>query len=191
MKVLGLTTGFLVSSFTIQYLAHASVRKKAAPEVYTASDPQAAPADFEQDGRVMTPADRPLLAEREELESSSTPTVVTPPTPASAIEAYPPGPTAQPGLPAAASEVSHPAPPVSELSVPRPPSTTASVLPRPEAVMEWGKFESVPEDQKQAFGKRLALMNEIIQKYGRAYDYRTHTIAELQKLLQILETSKK
>jgi hypothetical protein len=41
-------------------------------------------------------------------------------------------------------------------------------------------FEPVPSDQLGAFEKRVELVGKILQEFGRAYDYRTLRVAELQ-----------
>jgi hypothetical protein len=38
-------------------------------------------------------------------------------------------------------------------------------------------------------GRRLQLVDSIIRRYGRAYDYRTHTIRELEQILAKLNAS--
>jgi hypothetical protein len=47
-------------------------------------------------------------------------------------------------------------------------------------------YDTVPIEQTDAFVKRLGLVSEILKKYGRAYDYRMHTVKELETLLNEL-----
>ncbi len=44
-------------------------------------------------------------------------------------------------------------------------------------------YDAVPADQINPLMKRMQLVRELVQSYGRAYDYRTHTVAELQGIL--------
>ncbi|MDR3606682.1 MAG: hypothetical protein P4M08_04785 [Oligoflexia bacterium] len=44
-------------------------------------------------------------------------------------------------------------------------------------------YDAVPIDQVDSILKRLKLVEEILQKYGRAYDYRTHTTHEFETIL--------
>ncbi|MBY0471018.1 hypothetical protein K2X30_07590 [bacterium] len=48
-------------------------------------------------------------------------------------------------------------------------------------------FDQVPEVQAEAIASRLKIVEQMILKHGRAYDYRTHTVAELQKILARLD----
>jgi guanyl-specific ribonuclease Sa len=66
------------------------------------------------------------------------------------------------------------------------PSETRSSV-QPEKA-ELGEFFPVPKDQVQPIGRRLSLVEEIMTRHGRAYDYRAHTVQELQDILAQLET---
>jgi hypothetical protein len=44
-------------------------------------------------------------------------------------------------------------------------------------------YDDVPIEQTDAFLKRLRLVSQILQQYGRAYDYRIHTVRELEAIL--------
>jgi hypothetical protein len=50
-------------------------------------------------------------------------------------------------------------------------------------------FDVVPADQSNAILERLKIVEELIRKYGRAYDYRTHTLKELQLIQGTLEST--
>lgn len=52
-------------------------------------------------------------------------------------------------------------------------------------------YDSVPGDQKDAVLKRIRLVETLVAKYGRAYDYRAYTIAQLEKALNRLESDAK
>lgn len=48
-------------------------------------------------------------------------------------------------------------------------------------------YEPVPTDQRTGIASRLKLVDELIRKFGRAYDYRVHTRADLEKIKKELE----
>ena len=48
-------------------------------------------------------------------------------------------------------------------------------------------FDQVPAEQVEGIANRLKLIDTLLRKYGRAYDYRTHTFKELEKILAQLE----
>jgi hypothetical protein len=48
-------------------------------------------------------------------------------------------------------------------------------------------FDSVPSGQADAISKRLRLVERLLTKYGRAYDYRTLTVKDLESILAYLE----
>lgn len=48
-------------------------------------------------------------------------------------------------------------------------------------------FESVPPEQIEGISQRLKLIDQLLRKYGRAYDYRIHTIKELENILSELD----
>jgi hypothetical protein len=78
------------------------------------------------------------------------------------------------------------APPVPKLkaaSVVTPPHPEAT--PAPRATQE-AKFDAVPANQVEPIEERLKIVEEMIQKYGRAYDYRVHTLKELQEIQKSL-----
>ena len=49
------------------------------------------------------------------------------------------------------------------------------------------KYDSVPGAQAEPLLRRLRLVEELIAKYGRAYDYRTLTVTQLQAILGELD----
>ncbi len=50
-------------------------------------------------------------------------------------------------------------------------------------------FDLVPSDQMHPLVRRIHLVEEIVRKHARAYDYRIHTIAELEKILAELDAA--
>lgn len=49
------------------------------------------------------------------------------------------------------------------------------------------KFDTVPGSQTEPLLRRLKLVEALILKYGRAYDYRSLTVTELQSILGKLD----
>lgn len=77
-------------------------------------------------------------------------------------------------------------------AAPRPTALTVPVVPPPPPPHEdVVPFDPVPKSQKVAIRKRIQLVDRMIAKYGRAYDYRTHTLRELQNILAELEAQAK
>src|SRR5262249_42158984 len=50
-----------------------------------------------------------------------------------------------------------------------------------------GGYDPVPVGQAEPLSRRLRLVDEMIRKYGRAYDYRIHTVKELEAILADLD----
>jgi hypothetical protein len=48
-------------------------------------------------------------------------------------------------------------------------------------------YDSVPTDQVKPIARRLQVVSEILSRFGRAYDYRSHTLRELEAILHGLE----
>ncbi|MGK5082647.1 hypothetical protein WDW37_05020 [Bdellovibrionota bacterium FG-1] len=48
-------------------------------------------------------------------------------------------------------------------------------------------YDPVPVGQVEPLAQRLKLVETLIQRHGRAYDYRIHTIKELQEILSQLD----
>lgn len=65
-----------------------------------------------------------------------------------------------------------------------------SDLEESSAVAPATPYDPVPADQVDALSKRLKLVEELIRKHGRAYDYRTLTIKELEALIEGLSAPK-
>jgi hypothetical protein len=51
-------------------------------------------------------------------------------------------------------------------------------------------YDPVPSEQRDSMVRRLQLVQQLIEKHARAYDYRMHTVGDLQKILASLETPK-
>lgn len=58
--------------------------------------------------------------------------------------------------------------------------------PQADAVLT---YDLVPSDQVDPLGKRLQLVEILIRKYSRAYDYRAHTVQELVTILAKLDAA--
>jgi hypothetical protein len=52
-------------------------------------------------------------------------------------------------------------------------------------------YDPVPSDQVDGMGRRLKLVEELIRRHGRAYDYRVHTVRELESVLAKLDGVRK
>lgn len=50
-----------------------------------------------------------------------------------------------------------------------------------------GTFDAVPAEHAAGVAKRLVLVDRLIREFGRAYDYRIHTVADLETILKDLE----
>jgi hypothetical protein len=48
-------------------------------------------------------------------------------------------------------------------------------------------FDPVPQDQAELIARRLQLIDQLIRRHGRAYDYRTLTVRQLESILARLE----
>lgn len=68
------------------------------------------------------------------------------------------------------------------------PPSTENLKPKIEKSQS---FDAVPEDQVQPLLRRLKLVEALIQKHARAYDYRVITSKELEVILNSLERSNK
>ena len=60
----------------------------------------------------------------------------------------------------------------------------------PKASFKAPPFDSVPTEHRASIAKRLALIEGLLLEHGRAYDYRTLTLAQLQALVDHLGGSK-
>jgi hypothetical protein len=74
---------------------------------------------------------------------------------------------------------------------PAPPARTYAPLPTTNSktfsTSSPTRFDAVPSAQAEPLLRRLRLTEELISKYGRAYDYRALTVTELQTILAQLE----
>lgn len=50
-----------------------------------------------------------------------------------------------------------------------------------------GAFDAVPSDQADSLVRRLKIVEALITRHGRAYDYRIHTVRELEAILASLD----
>ena len=48
-------------------------------------------------------------------------------------------------------------------------------------------YDLVPAKQTESIARRLVLVDRLIREFGRAYDYRIHTVKELETILNDLE----
>ena len=74
-------------------------------------------------------------------------------------------------------------------ALPQVPTAPAPAMQVPVKTALEPSFDAVPEDQVTALSKRLKLTEELIRKYHRAYDYRTHTVRELEVILAKLDNA--
>ena len=88
-------------------------------------------------------------------------------------------PAFEPGTEEAAPRLS-----TSQKNSTRPSPAPASVNEKKEG------FELVPANQAEPIIHRLKIVEELIRKHGRAYDYRMHTIKELQSILSQLDSTR-
>jgi hypothetical protein len=52
---------------------------------------------------------------------------------------------------------------------------------------EKGAYTPVPSDQRDSIANRLKLVEQLLRRHGRAYDYRIHTTQDLSQLLTKLD----
>jgi hypothetical protein len=67
------------------------------------------------------------------------------------------------------------------------PGTASSAEANDSSQQQNSKFDAVPADQINPLLRRMKIVQELVQKYGRAYDYRVHTVAELEGILAQLK----
>jgi hypothetical protein len=72
-------------------------------------------------------------------------------------------------------------------ATPAPPLPIKTAMPPAAPTTAKVNYDAVPIEQTDAFLKRLQLVSELIQKFGRAYDYRVHTVKELETILSDLK----
>ncbi len=51
-------------------------------------------------------------------------------------------------------------------------------------------FDAVPKSHTDSISNRLKIIDQLIRKHQRAYDYRTHTTQELKNILSKLDQKK-
>ena len=70
-------------------------------------------------------------------------------------------------------------------------AAAATEIPEPttQADEKASAYDTVPGEQTDSILKRLKLAEELVRKYGRAYDYRTHTTQSLQAILNGLKSA--
>jgi hypothetical protein len=95
---------------------------------------------------------------------------------------------------AATEDESEIAPAPVSTSVSKPKATSTQQTPQTGATLfqtpaEKAKFEPVPPDQVDSIARRLKLVENLLRKHGRAYDYRIHTLKELESIQASLEPS--
>jgi hypothetical protein len=74
------------------------------------------------------------------------------------------------------------------LQLPRPIAT--ATVPAPARIPDSGlAYDPVPSDQIDALGRRLELVDALVRRHARAYDYRTHTVRDLELILAKLDAS--
>lgn len=61
--------------------------------------------------------------------------------------------------------------------------------PQKQTLKQIDSFDPVPNAQREPITRRLRLIERLIRDFGRAYDYRAVTIAELTAILASLEKS--
>lgn len=69
----------------------------------------------------------------------------------------------------------------------RPGTSAPSAASNDTATSQPSKYDAVPADQINPLLRRMKIVQELVQKYGRAYDYRVHTVAELEGILAQLK----
>jgi hypothetical protein len=85
------------------------------------------------------------------------------------------------------------APEIAESERATPPSSgnvrSGLTVPPPAVSTRWqtATFDSVPQAQADGVAKRLKLVEEIVRRYGRAYDYRSLTSKDLELILAELD----
>ncbi len=86
--------------------------------------------------------------------------------------------------PGARTQYAPPTAPVTPPARPAPITQTQTAAPAPTS---HAQFDAVPNGQAEPLIRRLRLTEELVSKYGRAYDYRAMTVTELQTILAQLD----
>jgi len=61
-------------------------------------------------------------------------------------------------------------------------------LPKKQTLKNLDQFDAVPAAQREPITRRLRLIEKLLLEHGRAYDYRSVTIAELNAILSHLDS---
>jgi hypothetical protein len=61
-------------------------------------------------------------------------------------------------------------------------------LPKKQTLKNLDQFDAVPASQREPVSRRLRLIEKLLLEHGRAYDYRSITIAELNAILSHLDS---
>jgi hypothetical protein len=72
---------------------------------------------------------------------------------------------------------------------PAAPTATLAAASAPKAASPAAAFDAVPANQSEAILQRLKIVENLVRKYGRAYDYRAHTLKELELIQSTLEST--
>jgi hypothetical protein len=81
------------------------------------------------------------------------------------------------------------APRAAALPAPRLAATPHLASPAVAGPAESAAYDPVPSDQIASFMKRLQLVAVLLQRHGRAYDYRIHTVRQLETVLASMEAA--
>lgn len=77
--------------------------------------------------------------------------------------------------------------------MPSPPSSPSSTYAAPKSSLSPAAspaaFDPVPSDQIDSVASRLQLVEQILRKFGRAYDYRTVTASDLMRIYRDLAST--
>jgi hypothetical protein len=65
----------------------------------------------------------------------------------------------------------------------------AAAEPTKKPAKQADKFDAVPDERVAEIATRLKYTNEILKRFGRAYDYRSTTLSEFKKILGELEAT--
>lgn len=77
---------------------------------------------------------------------------------------------------------------IAPISTAKATQTPKLVATAPQAPTTTTQYDSVPSTQAEPLVRRLRLTEELITKYGRAYDYRAYTVTQLQAILGQLDS---
>jgi hypothetical protein len=95
----------------------------------------------------------------------------------------------QPGVAPKAVAAKPAAKPVTEPVAAAPAEAALLSTAAPNAALSPESFDLVPSDQAHPVIRRIHLVEEIVRRHARAYDYRTHTVRELEQILAKLDAA--